>query len=76
MTHCGRGHRRKPTEDEDHEKKAPAQPILEMINHVLTYLNGLSDQGQAHNIFYASTNTSGSWSTTRKLLWLPTWMHP
>uniref|UniRef100_M1ACL4 Uncharacterized protein n=1 Tax=Solanum tuberosum TaxID=4113 RepID=M1ACL4_SOLTU len=36
-----------------HEKEAPPQPTPEMINQVLTYLSGLSDQGQAPLAFSA-----------------------
>ena len=31
----------------------PPQPTLEMINQVLAYLSGLSDQGQTHPVFSA-----------------------
>ncbi|XP_055822091.1 uncharacterized protein LOC129890593 [Solanum dulcamara] len=34
-------------EEQVHEKEAPPQPTPEMIHQVLTYLSGLSDQGQA-----------------------------
>ena len=33
----------------------PPQPTPEMINHVLAYLSGLSDQGQAPPVFSAPT---------------------
>ncbi|XP_049372096.1 uncharacterized protein LOC125837004 [Solanum verrucosum] len=39
-------------EDEQiQEKEVPPQPTPEMINQVLTYLSGLSDQGQAPPVF-------------------------
>ncbi|XP_055814099.1 uncharacterized protein LOC129883465 [Solanum dulcamara] len=34
-------------EEQVHEREAPPQPTPEMIHQVLTYLTGLSDQGQA-----------------------------
>ena len=39
------------------------QPTPEMINQVLAYLSGLSDQGQTPLVFFC-TSTSGSGSTT------------
>ena len=36
-------------------KEMPAQPTPEMINQVLAYLSGLSDQGQAPPVFSAPT---------------------
>ena len=35
------------------DKEVPPQPTLEMINQVLTYLSGLSDQGQTPLVFSA-----------------------
>ena len=35
------------------DKKVPPQPTPEMINQVLTYLSGLSDQGQTAPVFSA-----------------------
>ena len=36
-------------------EESPPQPTLEMINQVLAYLSGLSDQGQAPPVFSAPT---------------------
>ena len=36
-------------------ERLPPQPTLEMINQVLAYLSGLSDQGQAPPVFSAPT---------------------
>ena len=33
------------------DKKVPSQPTPEMINQVLTYVRGLSDQGQTPPVF-------------------------
>ena len=35
------------------DKEVPPQPTLEMINKFLTYLSGLSDQGQTPPVFSA-----------------------
>ena len=35
------------------DEELPLQPTLEMINQVLTYLRGLSDQGQTPPLFFA-----------------------
>ena len=35
------------------DKEVPPQPTPEMINQVLTYLSGLSDQGQTPPVFSA-----------------------
>ena len=35
------------------DKELPPQPTLEMINQVLSYLSGLSDQGQTPPVFSA-----------------------
>ena len=35
------------------DEELPPQPTLEMINQVLTYLSGLSDQGQTPSVFSA-----------------------
>ena len=35
------------------DKEVPPQPTLEMINKVLTYLSGLSEQGQTPPVFSA-----------------------
>ena len=37
------------------DKEVPPQPTPEMINQVLTYLSGLSDQGQTPPVFSAPT---------------------
>ena len=36
-------------------EELPPQPTLEMINQVLAYLSGLSDQGQTPPVFSAPT---------------------
>ena len=36
-------------------EELPPQPTQEMINKVLAYLSGLSDQGQTPPVFYAPT---------------------
>ena len=35
------------------DKELPPQPTPEMINQVLAYLSGLSDQGQTPPVFFA-----------------------
>ena len=53
----------------------PPQPTPEMINQVLAYLSGLSDQGQAPPVFCAPTppfqryNMQPLWL----LVWMPHW---
>ena len=37
------------------DEELPLQPTPEMINQVLTYLSGLSDQGQTPPVFSAPT---------------------
>ena len=44
-------------------EELPPQPTPEMINQVLAYLSGLSDQGQTPPVFFC-TSTSGSGGTT------------
>ena len=44
-------------------EELPPQPTAEMINQVLAYLSGLSDQGQTSPVFFC-TSTSGSGGTT------------
>ena len=45
------------------DEELPPEPTPKMINQVLDYLSGLSDQGQTPPVF-SSTSTSGSGSTT------------
>ena len=44
-------------------EELPPQPTPEMINQVLAYLSGLSDQGQTPPVFFC-TSTSGSGGIT------------
>ena len=48
--------------EQGQNEEMPPQPTPEMINQVLAYLSGLSDQGQTPQCFCA--NTSGFRSTT------------
>ena len=48
----------------------PPQPTPEMINQVLAYLSGLSDQGQTSPVF----STPAPQVPYTQLLWLPAWM--
>ena len=47
-------------------EELPPQPTPEMINQVLAYLSGLSDQGLTPPVFSAPA--------PQALLWLPAWM--
>ena len=53
-------------------KELPLQPTLEMINQVLAYLSGLSDQGQTPPVFSALAPQVLGYNM--QLLWLPAWM--
>ncbi|XP_015159833.1 uncharacterized protein [Solanum tuberosum] len=56
------------------EKEVPPQPTPKMINQVLTYLSGLSDQGQAPQRFLHQHLRFREYNM--QLLWLPAWMRP
>ena len=49
--------------EQEQNEESPPQPTPEMINQVLAYLSGLSDQGQTHPSVFC-TSTSGSGGTT------------
>ena len=53
-------------------EELPPQPTPEMINHVLTYLSGLSDQVQPPPVFSAQHLRFREYNM--QLLWLPAWM--
>ncbi|KAG5629147.1 hypothetical protein H5410_000864 [Solanum commersonii] len=62
-------------EDEQiHDKEAPPKPTPQIINQVLTYLSGLSDQGQAPQRFLHQQLKYKEYNM--QLLWLPAWMRP
>ena len=48
------------------------QPTPEMINQVLAYLSGLSDQGQTPPVFSAPASQVPE--VKHAVLWLPAWM--
>ena len=50
----------------------PPQPTPEMINQVLAYLSGLSDQGQTPQCFLHQHLRLRRYNM--RLLWLPAWM--
>ena len=50
----------------------PPQPTPEMINQVLSYLSGLSDQGQTPPVFLHQHLRFREYNM--QLLWLPAWM--
>ena len=50
----------------------PPQPTPEMINKVLAYLSGLSDQGQTPPVFLHQHLRFQRYNM--QLLWLPAWM--
>ena len=53
-------------------EEMPPQPTPEMINHVLAYLSGLSDQGQTPPVFLHQHLRLRRYNM--RLLWLPAWM--
>ena len=53
-------------------EELPPQPTPEMINQVLAYLSGLSDQGQTPPVFSAPAPQVPK--VHMRLLWLPAWM--
>ena len=53
-------------------EELPPQPTLEMINQVLAYLSGLSDQGQTPQCFLHQHLRFRRYNM--RLLWLPAWM--
>ena len=53
-------------------EELPPQPTPEMINQVLAYLSGLSDQGQTPPVFLHQHLRFQRYNM--QLLWLPAWM--
>ena len=53
-------------------EELPPQPTPEMINQVLAYLSGLTDQGQTPPVFSAPAPQVPK--VHMRLLWLPAWM--
>ena len=53
-------------------EETPPQPTPEMINKVLAYLSGLSDQGQAPPVFSAPTPPVSE--VQHAAIWFPAWM--
>ena len=54
------------------DEELPSQPTPEMINQVLTYISGLSDQGQTPQCFLHQHLRFREYNM--QLLWLPAWM--
>ena len=54
------------------DEELPPQPTPEMINQVLAYLSGLSDQGQTPQCFLHQHLRLRRYNM--RLLWLPAWM--
>ena len=56
-------------------EELPPQPTLEMINHVLAYLSGLSDQGQTPPVFCAPAPQVPEVQQTAVVApaWMPHW---
>ena len=53
-------------------EEMPPQPTPEMINQVLAYLSGLSDQGQTPPVFSAPAPQAPE--VQHAAIWLPVWM--
>ena len=59
--------------EQDQDEELQPQPTPEMINQVLAYLSGLSDQGQTPPGFFLHQHLRfGEYNM--QLLWLPAWM--